>query len=96
MLAWGDPSISKIMFAHIALLGFQRADGLLRRILSQSICLLIGTTNTIPCLLVFASKHEKFSITSCHRVTFGHCFSAVICLVTNRIHDVTSFYCYTY
>jgi len=27
----GNPSISKIMFAHIALLGFQRAGGLVRR-----------------------------------------------------------------
>ena len=31
MRAWGNPSISKIMFAHIALLGFQRAGGLIRR-----------------------------------------------------------------
>jgi len=27
----GNPSVSKIMFAHIALLGFQRAGGLVRR-----------------------------------------------------------------
>ena len=31
MRAWGNPSISKIMFAHIALLGFQRAGGQIRR-----------------------------------------------------------------
>ena len=27
----GNPSIKKIMFAHIALLGFQRAGGAIRR-----------------------------------------------------------------
>ncbi len=27
----GNPSIQKIMFAHIALLGFQRAGGFVRR-----------------------------------------------------------------
>ena len=27
----GNPSIQKIMFAHIALLGFQRAGGFIRR-----------------------------------------------------------------
>ena len=27
----GNPSIQKIMFAHIALLGFQRAGGAIRR-----------------------------------------------------------------
>ena len=31
----GNPSISKIMFAHIALLGFQRAGGLNRRFSSR-------------------------------------------------------------
>ena len=31
MRAWGNPSIQKIMFAHIALLGFQRAGGAVRR-----------------------------------------------------------------
>ena len=31
----GNPSISKIMFAHIALLGFQRAGGLHRRFSSR-------------------------------------------------------------
>ncbi len=31
MRAWGNPSIQKIMFAHIALLGFQRAGGFIRR-----------------------------------------------------------------
>ena len=31
MRAWGNPSIPKIMFAHIALLGFQRAGGSSRR-----------------------------------------------------------------
>ncbi|MCR5382492.1 MAG: hypothetical protein K6G44_16020 [Lentisphaeria bacterium] len=31
MRAWGNPSIQKIMFAHIALLGFQRAGGTVRR-----------------------------------------------------------------
>ena len=71
MRAWGNPSISKIMFAHIALLGFQRAGGILRQFLRQSFCLLIGTTNTIPRFLAFTSKHEKFSINFCHRATFG-------------------------
>ena len=31
----GNPSIQKIMFAHIALLGFQRAGGLSRRFSSR-------------------------------------------------------------
>ena len=35
MRAWGNPSIQKIMFAHIALLGFQRAGGTVRRFSSR-------------------------------------------------------------
>ena len=35
MRARGNPSIQKIMFAHIALLGFQRAGGLSRRFSSR-------------------------------------------------------------
>ena len=31
----GNPSILKIMFAHIALLGFQRAGGFVRRFSSR-------------------------------------------------------------
>ena len=31
----GNPSIKKIMFAHIALLGFQRAGGFVRRFSSR-------------------------------------------------------------
>ena len=31
----GNPSIKKIMFAHIALLGFQRAGGFIRRFSSR-------------------------------------------------------------
>ena len=35
MRRMGNPSIQKIMFAHIALLGFQRAGGTVRRFSSR-------------------------------------------------------------
>ena len=48
----GNPSISKIMFAHIALLGFQRAGGLPRRF--------FVTTLTLHRFPAFASEERCF------------------------------------
>ena len=48
----GNPSISKFMFAHSALLGFQRAGGLFRRF--------FVTTLTLHRFPAFASRERRF------------------------------------
>ena len=52
----GNPSIPKIMFAHIALLGFQRADGSFRQYHPP----FFVTTITLHRLSAFASGSGDF------------------------------------
>ena len=55
----GNPSIQKIMFAHIALLGFQRAGG--------RTAVFFVTSITLHRLHAFASNHGDFS----HHIVFS-------------------------
>ena len=57
----GNPSILKIMFAHIALLGFQRAGGFVRRFSSRPLLYTVfPPLQAEPAIFFTGRQHQIF------------------------------------